>query len=182
MTNYRQTDESKCFTPSNFTIALFTADGKWVIANFGSNFFQTLMSPQTGSLVPGKYMFLVDPIWNKVDEVAEYKNVQIDIYATDKFEIAPVEDEDAIEVFAKALKDAAVNTLGEEKRNRYLRNQEGYGEDVYRIISINDLKCWYGFIYTNNDSNYSISEDLMPKLKGLEVIYPLEFSHDEEKI
>ena len=41
------------------------------------------------------------------------------------------------------------------------------------------LKCWYGFIYTNNLSPYILEEDMTPDLEGLEVIYP---QTDGEKI
>ena len=44
------------------------------------------------------------------------------------------------------------------------------------------LKCWYGFIYTDNRSPYTLEETMKPRLDGLEVIYPLDAANDHLEI
>lgn len=34
--------------------------------------------------------------------------------------------------------------------------------------------CWYGFIYTLNNSKYELKEKLSPKLEGCEAIWPVQ--------
>ena len=45
-----------------------------------------------------------------------------------------------------------------------------YKNDVYRITDCASSKCWYGFIYVNNQSGYNLKEKITPKLYGFEVI------------
>ena len=41
-----------------------------------------------------------------------------------------------------------------------------------RISDIKSLGCWYGFIHTQNDSPYAMTETLRLDLTGLEVAHP----------
>ena len=50
--------------------------------------------------------------------------------------------------------------------------------DVHRISDVESLNCWYGFIYTMNNSKHQLSETIRPGLEGLEVVYP-EMDADE---
>jgi len=70
------------------------------------------------------------------------------------------------------LKDAARTLSKEEKRTTYLEENEDYGTDVIRVSDLEALNCWYGYIYTENNSPYELNETITPKLDGLEVIYP----------
>ena len=54
----------------------------------------------------------------------------------------------------------------------YLEDTPDYGTDVIRISNVECLNCWYGFIYTRNDSQFRLTETMRPTLEGLEVIYP----------
>ena len=45
------------------------------------------------TLQPGKYVFMIDPIWNQtVENDAQYKEVMIDVYAPDFVSLAQVDD------------------------------------------------------------------------------------------
>ena len=54
----------------------------------------------------------------------------------------------------------------------YLEDTADYGTDVVRISNVECLGCWYGFIYTKNNSQYRLTETMRPTLEGLEVIHP----------
>jgi 23S rRNA C2498 (ribose-2'-O)-methylase RlmM len=58
-------------------------------------------------------------------------------------------------ILAKALKDFAMK-LPQSKREYHLQQNKDYKRDVYRIIDINSTKCYYGFIYVNNQSGYDL--------------------------
>ena len=45
-------------------------------------------------------------------------------------------------------------------------------DKVYRITDVECLDCWYGFIYTANNSPYKLKETIRPTLEGLEVVWP----------
>jgi hypothetical protein len=77
-----------------------------------------------------------------------------------------------MKILAKALKNAAQTKIPEEARDHYLEENADYGDTVYRVTDVEALDCWYGFIYTKNQSPYRLKETLRPQLKGLEVIYP----------
>ena len=77
-----------------------------------------------------------------------------------------------MEYLAKALKDAAKTRSPKDSKQFYLEENEDYGNDVVRISDVECLNCWYGFIYTQNNSKHKLSETLRPTLEGLEVIYP----------
>ena len=68
-----------------------------------------------------------------------------------------------MEVLAKALKHAAMTRTTEEQQQKYLANKIDYS-DAIRVTSLSDLNCWYGFIYTSNDSLYKLKETLTPDL------------------
>jgi 23S rRNA C2498 (ribose-2'-O)-methylase RlmM len=46
--------------------------------------------------------------------------------------------------------------LPQSKREYHLQQNKDYKRDVYRIIDINSTKCYYGFIYVNNQSGYDL--------------------------
>ena len=69
-----------------------TANGEFVNARFGSHFTFSLLN-QKITLNPGKYVFMVDPIWNATaDNAEEYKEVLIDIYGPRAVDVSPVSD------------------------------------------------------------------------------------------
>ena len=41
---------------------------------------------------------------------------------------------------------------------------------AYRVISLEASNCWFGFIYTMNDSVQTIEEEITAQLEGLEVM------------
>jgi hypothetical protein len=45
---------------------------------------------------------------------------------------------------------------------------------VYRVTDLQSLDCWYGLIYTRNDSKLPLKEAVNPILSGLEVVSPTE--------
>lgn len=60
-----------------------------------------------------------------------------------------------------------------------MEDNEDYGTDVIRISDVECLDCWYGFIYTQNNSKYALRETIRPALEGLVVVYP-EMVNDED--
>ena len=58
-----------------------------------------------------------------------------------------------------------------DKKIRYLEDRPDYNK-VVRVQDLDLLNCWYGFIYTNNLSAFTLEEEMKPQLEGLEVIYP----------
>ena len=66
---------------------------------------------------PGKYVFMIDPIWNSTvhnDDI--YKEVMVDIYAPDQVNLSQVEDDHGMQILARALKGAAMNLSPPEQR------------------------------------------------------------------
>ena len=64
---YRQKDPSLLFKPSNFNIMLMTEQGEVVNARFGNKFMFSLLN-QKVNLKAGKYVVMVDPVWNEETE------------------------------------------------------------------------------------------------------------------
>ena len=77
-----------------------------------------------------------------------------------------------MECLAKALKNAAMTVSPQNARETYLQDDPNYGPDVLRIQDIDSLPCWYGYVYTQNNSEHPLSETLSLELEGLEVDYP----------
>lgn len=42
------------------------------------------------------------------------------------------------------------------------------------MTDVEALDCWYGYIYTKNDSPYRLRETVRPQLEGLEVAWPVQ--------
>ena len=58
-----------------------TAEGEFINARFGSRFMFSLLN-QKIVLKPGKYIVLVDPLWDdSADNDQSYKEVLVDVYA-----------------------------------------------------------------------------------------------------
>lgn len=53
-----------------------------------------------------------------------------------------------------------------------MEESEDYGKDVIRVSDVESLDCWYGYIYTQNNSPYRLQETVRPQLEGLEVVWP----------
>ena len=116
---------------------------------------------------------MIDPLWNvTVDNDEMYREVLVDVYSPVEVELNQVEDEKGFEYLAKALKWAAKNMSPVESRQTYLQENEDYGTDVIRISDVECLNCWYGFIFTQNNSKYKLTETMRPALEGLQVVYP----------
>lgn len=78
--NYRQKDPRAFFEASSFNIVLMTGSGEFVHGRFGSGFTLSLLVEKI-ALKPGKYIVMVDPLWNESAENHHlYKEVLIDIY------------------------------------------------------------------------------------------------------
>ena len=60
----------------------------------------------------------------------------------------------------------------ESERQLYLEDNEDYGKDVVRVTDVESLDCWYGYIYTQNNSPYRLKETLKPILTGLDIVHP----------
>ena len=90
--NYRQKDPHLKFEPSKFNIVLMKESGEFVNARFGSHFTFSLLN-QNIILEPGKYIFMVDPLWNDSIENDEmYREVLVDIYGPETVDIDQVDD------------------------------------------------------------------------------------------
>ena len=60
---------------------LMTAEGEFINARFGSRFMFSLLN-QNIELKAGKYIVLVDPLWDETtDNDESYKEVLVDVYA-----------------------------------------------------------------------------------------------------
>jgi len=58
-----------------------TATGEFITARFGSRFMFSLLN-QKITLAAGKYIFMIDPVWNStVQNDEQYREVLVDIYA-----------------------------------------------------------------------------------------------------
>ena len=57
-----------------------TAAGEFVNARFGNRFMFSLLN-QDITVKPGKYIFMIDPVWNaSAENSPDYKQVLIDVY------------------------------------------------------------------------------------------------------
>lgn len=178
---YRVKDESKLFKESPFNIILMSDKGEFISARYGSRFNFSLLN-QKITLKPGKYVFMIDPIWNDTaNNHPNYKDVLVDIYGPESVDLQPLTDEVGMQYLVRALKKAAMTVSPEETRQTYLEDNEDYGTDVIRVSDVESLDCWYGYIYTLNKSPFELTETLRPQLDGLEVVYPA-IKPDEEDI
>ena len=72
-----------------------------------------------------------------------------------------------MQYFAAALKHHARTSAPPDTHEHYLRENPDYGEGVLRVQTIELLPCWYGYIYTLNDSAYTLRDNVMLELKGI---------------
>lgn len=150
-----------------------TDKGEFVTARFGNKFTFSCLNEKI-TLKPGKYIIMVDPIWNTTIENDElYREILVDIYAPEVVDIDQVEDKKGIEYLSKAMCHAARTKASPDSKTFYAEDNEDYGKNVYRVSDVECLDCWYGFIYTKNDSKYKLTETMRPNLEGLEVVHPL---------
>ena len=77
-----------------------------------------------------------------------------------------------MQILARAFKGAALNLTPEDQRQFNLEENEDYGSDVFRVSDVESIDCWYGYIYTQNNSPYRLQETVRPQLSGLEVVWP----------
>ena len=177
LSTYRLRDQNR-FDPSDFNIVLMTAQGKFISSSFGNSFMYSLLNDDV-VLERGDYYFMVDPIWNESAELNEaYKDVLVDVYAPEIVDLELVEDATGIHFLEMALKDAAQTRAPESSKSYHLEDDPDYGTDVYRVQDIECIDCWYGFIYTKNDSQYPLREIILPQLDNLEVIWPSNVDED----
>ena len=81
-----------------------TEEGVWVMGRFGQQFNFSLMNDNV-MLMPGKYIIMVDPLWNESAKLdRRYKEVMVDIYAPEVVYIDQLSDEIGFEYMANALK------------------------------------------------------------------------------
>ena len=52
--------------------------------------------------------------------------------------------------------------------------------EVYRVQDMGTFGCWYGFIYTKNDSPFDLRETFSPQLDGFQQAWPIEKTPDIE--
>ena len=94
----------------------------------------------------------------------------LDIYSKQNLDISPLSDDYGLEILKKAFKGAAFSRTSEDTHSRYLRTSRPDYEDVLRICSLDALECWYGFIFTKNESPYKLRETLSLQLEGLDLV------------
>ena len=146
--NYRKKNQRDMFQASNFNIILMKETGEFIGARFGNRFTFSLLN-QNVTLTPGKYIFMIDPLWNETANNDDmYRELLIDIYSPTPVVIDQVEDALGMQYLSKAFKFAAKNIAPEDSHQYYLEDNEDYGNDVMRISDVECLNCWYGFIYT----------------------------------
>ena len=98
---------------------------------------------------------MIDPIWNQTSlNDQQYQEVLVDIYAPDSVNLTQIDDNQGMQVLARAMKNAAMTLSPEEQRQTYLEENEDYSSDVVRVSDVESLECWYGYIYTQNNSKY----------------------------
>ena len=68
----------------------------------------------------------------------------------------------------------ARNKSPQELRKHYIKNKEEY-QNCIRIQDLDSLNCWYGYIYTFNDSAYTLRDNVMLEVKGIDAIEPVGF-------
>jgi hypothetical protein len=125
-------------------------------------------------LTPGEYIVVVDAIWHaSASQDTLHKNVLVDIYCQDRIEIEPIDDNAGMIALATMLKNFAQNMTGDDVRKYYLRNKFPAFANVYRVENPYSTGSWYGFYYTRNDSAKNLYETFTPKLKGGEVVWPI---------
>ena len=67
--------------------------------------------------------------------------------------------------------------MPEKKRDFYLMEELEYSENLrknlYRVMDTQALNCWYGFIYSHNESiKETVRENIIPKLVGYDMMWP----------
>jgi len=115
---------------------------------------------------------LVDPTWNEAAGYnPDYKKVLVDLYSPcASAQLQQISSEEGIEVLSKTLKHLALTKVDESEKSYPYANDDDYGQNVYLISNLDASKCWYGFSYLRNDSNYPIKEIAKPELDGLEIV------------
>lgn len=89
---YRMKEAGRRFDPANFNIILMTAAGEFINARFGNRFMFSLLN-QKISLRPGKYVFMIDPIWNSTTANSPlFEEVLVDVYAPDAVNLTQLDD------------------------------------------------------------------------------------------
>ena len=68
----------------------------------------------------------------------------------------------------------ARNKAPQEMRRKYLADKEDY-QNCVRVQDFDSLNCWYGYIYTLNDSQYTLRDNVMLEVKGIDAIEPVGF-------
>jgi hypothetical protein len=141
--------------------------GEFIGARYGNRFTFSLNNDKL-VLNPGKYIIMIDPVWNEtVDNSDMYREVLVDVYAPETVVLDQVEDRKGMQYLEKALKHAARTRTTEDKKQYYLEDNPEYGNDVYRVSEVEGLNCWYGYIYTANNSPHELTETIRPGLEGL---------------
>ena len=78
------------------------------------------------------------------------------------------------EIFQGALVHYARNKAPQEMRRKYLADKEDY-QNCVRVQDFDSLNCWYGYIYTLNDSAYTLRETINLELQGIKALEPSDF-------
>lgn len=122
-----------------------------------------------------------EPPKTTADNDPLYRDVILDIYATEQVEIEQVYYDYGLETLEAAFLKIARRMRCLNKGDPYLQAEyECYGSDVVRIIEFKSLKCRYGFVYTRNGSPYQLYETLTLDLEGLEIVYPYSIQETQE--
>ena len=127
------------------------------------------------SIPAGEYTVLIDPIW---DETAKndkaYFEISVDVYGPQNVALKEIEKEHGREVLKQSIKNYARNKAPQDKRRNFVENQEEYSNCI-RIEDIESLNCWYGYIYTFNDSAYTLRDKVVLEAPGIDAIEPIGF-------
>ena len=157
LANYRKNSSYDKFKPARFNLILMTKEGEFVKARFGSKFMFSLDNKDL-VLPAGDYVLMIDPIWDEsVENESAYHDILLDIYGPESTTIMPVDDAYGMKVLANALKHAAMTKAPDSARKMYLANEADY-KDCFRVSAVDAIDCWYGFIYTANNSPYRLRE------------------------
>ena len=98
----------------------------------------------------GSYIVIVDAVWNNSAHFNPlYKQVLIDLYGPEPYELEELPQADAMKVLERGLKAAALK-IPFAKRSYYRQNDPEYGQNLFRVSGINDSKGFYSYVYRGN--------------------------------
>lgn len=112
-------------------------------------------------MAPGKYVVMIAPVWNEsAFSDPRHTEVYVELLSTLEFEIGEISAHDGNRLFEFAM----IQHARDSPDKKQISNLQG----TYRVISLEVENMWFGYIYSHNDSERRIQEDLVPTLGGTE--------------